>query len=118
MNYDYIVNKIKKQSSIFIQDNNKDNECCLCLDKLNNKFCYECKNCHKSFCFENKLCLGIIEWLKYKTKCPNCIKCFIKIESEYELEMKNRVKENYDIETIRDELTKDILKNLYYINNF
>ena len=115
MNINFITNKIKNEATLFIHDKEKDNECCLCLEKLNNKICYECKNCRKSFCLKNKFCLGILEHLKYKTTCPNCIQCFIKIEKEYEL--KNSLKKiNYNIENIRNELTNDILKHLNFIN--
>lgn len=78
------INLIKKNSILYEkQINIKDDICCLCLDKLNGKICYECKNCHKGFCLQNKDCKGILEHLNYKQTCPNCIKSFFDSENFY-----------------------------------
>lgn len=83
-----LINKIKKNSVLYEKQSIKDDICCLCLEKLNNKICYECKNCHKGFCLKNEDCDGIIEHLKYRETCPNCIQSFIKSEEKNELLMR------------------------------
>ena len=60
------INNLKKiiieSSSLYeLNENIIDDTCCLCLELLNKKTCYECKNCHKGYCLQNDTCSGIIE---------------------------------------------------------
>ena len=119
------INNLKKiiieSSSLYeLNENIIDDTCCLCLELLNKKTCYECKNCHKGYCLQNDTCSGLIENIKYRTTCPNCIECFIKTEALYSIylykKINNKEEQQHVINWIKN-ANNDIIKTLEFINN-